>query len=64
MQDLVFCTLTHRDGTDIRINARNIEAYYADEEGGTIICTTNGEYFVKEAPEDIDNFLCRYIEGA
>ena len=62
MRDLVFFTVTRRDGTSVRINARNIVAYCADGDDGTFIHTTNGGYYVKEAPEEIDNFLNRHSE--
>ena len=62
MQDVVFCIATFRDGTSVRINARKIEVYYSDGEGGTIIRTPSDEYYVKESPEAIDNFLRRYTE--
>jgi hypothetical protein len=62
MQDLVFLIATLQDGTEIRINVRNIEVYYADGDDGTVILTTHGLYRVREYPIFIDNFVNRYAK--
>ena len=62
MRDLAFLIATLKDGTDIRINAKEIVAYYADGDKGTVICTTHGEYRVREYPIAIDTFVNRHSE--
>ena len=62
MNDLIFFVATLKDGKDIHINAREVVAFYANEDGGTVVHTTRGEYQIREYPEALANFICRYIE--